>query len=209
MIRQGSDEWRALRLGRVTASRISDVLAQGRGGQPSASRSNYAAELVLERLTGRPQDNGFKSAAMDRGTDLEAQARAVYTLTTGLDLNEVDFVPHPSIEMAGCSPDALIGEAGGYEGKARNAAKHMTYLLGGSLQKAERDQIDFCLACTGRDWWDFHSFHPDFPDELQSHVRRIERDPARIVAIEREVRTFLSEVDDLHAKIRAKAERHG
>ena len=103
---QGTDEWRLARLGKVTASNIAAVMAEGRSGKPSATRANYIAQLVSERLTGTPYET-FTSAAMAHGTETEDQARAVYTMNTGLSVVQVGFVQHPRIQFAGASPDGL------------------------------------------------------------------------------------------------------
>ena len=192
---QGSPEWHEARRGKVTASQIEAVMAKGRSGQPSATRANYMADLIIERLTGRVQD-GFKSWDMERGNEVEPQARAVYSLNTGNKIEEVGFVDHPSIPNCGASPDGLIGLDGGLELKCPKAATHIKFIETGKIERGYRLQIQWNMACTGRDWWDYTTFHPDFPDELQCWIQRVERDDLEIVAIEREVRLFQSEMED-------------
>lgn len=116
---QGSDEWHAARLGKVTASKVADVMAQGRGGKPSATRANYLAQLVSERLTGTPYD-GFQSDAMERGKEVEADARNAYSFMYDVDVVEVDFVEHPRIAGTGASPDGLSASS-------RVSAAHPSY----------------------------------------------------------------------------------
>lgn len=209
-IEQGSDEWLAVRLGKVTASRVCEVLAKGKGGAPSASRANYLAELVVERLTGKPIPETFQSQAMQRGKETEQQAIDAYTFERGLPVARVGFVAHPRIAMSGASPDLLVGDDGGAEFKCPNTATHLDSLRGGSIPKVYRDQILWNLACTGRQWWDFVSFDPRLPRDLSLHIVHIERNEDAIAAVETEVAAFLREVDravDTLEEIRAARRR--
>ncbi|OTJ91509.1 lambda exonuclease family protein, partial [Pseudomonas aeruginosa] len=108
MIEQRSDEWFAQRLGRVTASKVKDVMAKGRSGAPSATRQNYMMQLLCERLTGK-REEGFTSAAMQRGTDLEPIARSAYEFNAGVRTIETGLIIHPRIHGFGASPDGLAG----------------------------------------------------------------------------------------------------
>lgn len=203
MMEQRSQEWIDARLGKVTASRISDVMAQGRGGKPSATRANYRAELVVERLTGVPKE-GFSNAAMAWGTETEPQARATFTLTTGLSVDEVGFIPHPSIDMTGASPDGLIGKTGLIEIKCPNSATHIATLRGADIDDKYMKQMQWQMVCTGREWCDFVSFDPRLPDEMQLHIRRVDADRAMIETIETAVREFLAEVEEELADLRTR-----
>lgn len=198
---QRSPEWFADRCGKVTASRIADIMAVPRGAG-SSSRSNYIAQLVAERLTGQPAPS-YRNAAMEHGIETEDQALAFYTLETGRSVCEVGFIPHPTIIGAGASPDGLVGDDGLVEAKCPQTATHIATLRGGAIPDKYVRQMQFQMACTGRAWCDFVSFDPRLPDDLQLHVRRVERDPAMIEAIEAAVRTALAEVeatiDDLNA----------
>ena len=200
---QGTQEWHEARLGRVTASRISDVMATGRGGAPSSTRANYRADLVVERLTGVVRE-GFTNSAMAWGTDTEPQARATYTLTTGLSVNQVGFVPHPTIDWAGASPDGLIGDRGLIEIKCPNSSTHIATLRGAPIDPKYFKQMQFQMSCTGRDWCDFVSFDPRLPDEMQIHIRRVEADREAIAEIETAVRSFLGEVEEEITDLRRK-----
>ena len=191
---QRSDGWYAARLGCVTASKVHDVVARQKNGKYYAERANYLAEVVLERLTGQPT-SGFTSAAMQHGIDTEPQARAAYSFMHDADVDEVGFVPHPTIEWAGASPDGLVGDDGMLEMKCPQAAGHLALLLGGDIDLRYASQMQFQMACAGRLWCDFASFNPSFPPHLQLHVRRIKRDDELIATMEDEVRTFLIEVD--------------
>src|SRR5689334_1396302 len=130
MIQQGTPEWHAQRLGKVTASRLSDALAKTKNGW-GASRANYMAQLAAERLTGQPQES-FTNAAMQWGVDTEPHARAAYEFHTDATVEPVGFVDHPVIEMTGASPDGLVGADGLVEIKCPNTATHIETLLGSS-----------------------------------------------------------------------------
>ncbi|MGC4233310.1 MAG: YqaJ viral recombinase family protein [Niabella sp.] len=207
-MQQGTQEWHQARLGRVTASRISDVMARGQGGKPSAVRANYMAELIAERLTGEPTAT-FTSKAMEHGTETEDQARAVYTMTTGNAVKEVGFLPHPRIAMSGASPDGLIGDRRGLEIKCPNTATHIATLRGGAIKREYLLQMQWGMACTGREAWEFVSFDPRLPDALQLHVRPIEIDATQIFEIEAEVETFLAELDETLADLRDRYMKEG
>ena len=198
---QGSEDWHAIRCGKATASRISDVLAKGAG----KVRASYLTELAVERLTGKPTV-GYKSAAMQRGNDLEPQARAAYEFLRREKVELVGFVHHPRIAMSGASPDGRVGARGHVQIKCPEAAAHFDYLEGGTLPKAYRDQVQWEMACDGRDWCDFVSFNPDFPAGMDLHVRRIARDDVEIATMEAEVERFLAE---LAAKVEALHARYG
>ena len=198
---QGSPEWVAIRLGKATGSRISDVLAQGKSGAPSASRANYRAQLVAERLTNVLVE-GFTSEAMERGKEVEADARRAYTFRTGNKVLEACFALHPTIDMSGASPDGLIGDDGVVEFKCPNTATHIDTLRGGIIPKTYRDQILWEMACTGRKWCDFVSFDPRLPESMALHIRRVELDAERLAEVEAEVRKFLDEVDEAVADLR-------
>lgn len=190
---QRTEEWFQARLGRVTASRIADVMAKLRSGEPAAGRTNYAAQLIAERLTGQPTE-GFTNAAMQWGTDTEPQARAMYSLIEGQEVEEVGFIPHPTL-FAGASPDGLVGAEGLVEIKCPNTATHIARLRGAPIDGKYLKQMHFQMACTGRKWCDFVSFDPRMPDHMQIDVERVMRDQAAIDEIETEIAAFLAEVD--------------
>lgn len=198
---QRTEEWFEARLGCVTASKVSDVLARTKTG-PAATRANYMAALVLERITGQ-RESSFQNAAMQRGVDLEPQARALYSLQQAQPVVECGFILHPSIEWAGASPDGLVGDEGLVEIKVPNSSTHLATLTGGEIDKRYMDQMQWQLTCTGRQWCDFISFDDRFPDEMQMHIRRIERDNERIAHMEAEVTKFLDEVAATVAQLEA------
>lgn len=201
MIEQRSDEWYQVRLGKATASRISDIIARTKSGW-GASRENYKAQLIAERLTGRPQDS-YVNAAMQHGIDTEAEARLAYSFRHDVDVMEVGFVDHPSIGMAGASPDGLVGADGLVELKCPTVATHIAALLGQAVPSKYLTQMQWQMACTGRQWCDFASYDPRLPETMRLHVVRIERDDAEIASLEGYVIDFLGEIDETVGKLRA------
>jgi putative phage-type endonuclease len=194
MMDQGSESWFQVRIGKVTASRVADVIAKTKTGY-SASRDNYMAQLICERLTGLKGES-FTNAAMQHGTDTEPLARAAYEALQDVLVDEVGFVPHPTIEMAGASPDGLVGEDGLLEIKCPNTATHIETLISKVVPGKYNTQMQFQMACTGRQWCDFVSFDNRLPDELQLFVRRVPRDEVFIRLIEAEIVQFIAELDD-------------
>lgn len=190
---QGSADWFAIRCGKVTASRVADVIAKTKSG-PSALRANYAAQLIAERLTGTVVES-YSNAAMQWGTDNEPDARLAYEFRTDAEVVQVAFVEHPTIAMTGASPDGLVGADGLVEIKCPNTATHIETLLGQSITSKYETQMLWQMACTGRQWCDFASFDPRLPEEMRLFVRRLPRDDARIAELEAEVTAFLSEID--------------
>jgi putative phage-type endonuclease len=198
---QGSEGWFQQRLGLVTASRLSDVMAKTKTGY-GASRANYMAELICERLTGTRQ-NGFTSAAMEWGTATEPQARAAYEFYHDVTVDEAGFVQHPEIAESGASPDGFVGEDGLLEIKCCNTSTHIDILLSGSVPAKYLPQMYWQMACTGRQWCDFVSYDPRLPENLRYFRRRVERDDSAIADMEAEVRKFLAELDDKLEKLNA------
>lgn len=203
-IEQGSPEWKALRCGRVTASKVADVIAKNRDGKtPAASRANYKAALVLERMTGDVQDI-FQTPAMLWGIENEAAACDAYAEQNLVGLTQIGFVEHPTIAMAGASPDRLVGPDGLVEAKCPQPAAHLETLLSKTVPAKYRTQILWQLACMPeRKWCDFISYHPSFPEPMRLFTQRIERDDAAIAELEEEVRKFIAEVDETEAQLRA------
>jgi len=193
MMEQGTDEWFAARIGKVTASRVADVLAKTKTGY-SATRDNYMAQLVCERLTGEKGES-FTNAAMQHGTDTEPLARAAYEALHDVLVDEVGFIPHPSIIMAGASPDGLVGDDGLLEIKAPQTATHIETLLSQTVPGKYNTQMQFQMACTNRSWCDFVSFDNRLPSELQLFVKRVPRDNMYIRLMEEEIVKFLNELD--------------
>jgi len=194
MIVQGTDEWFAARIGKVTASRVADVIAKTKTGY-SSSRDNYMAQLICERLTNQKGES-FTNAAMQHGTETEPLARAAYEALKDVLVDEVGFIPHPKILMAGASPDGFIGDNGLLEIKCPNTATHIDTLLSETVPGKYNTQMQFQMACTDREWCDFVSFDNRLPTELQLFVKRVPRDNVFIRLIEGEIVQFIAELDD-------------
>lgn len=197
---QGSPEWLEARAGKVTASRIADVVAKIKTGE-AAARRDYKSQIVAEILTGIPQESGFINAEMQWGLEQEPAARAAYEALTGDLVEQVGLVIHPKIERAAASPDGLAGE-GLLEIKCPKTATHVQYLLLDVVPKDYHPQMLWQMACTGAPWCDFVSYDPRLPADVQFFRARFMRDDARIKEIEAEVVSFLSEVDALIARLR-------
>ena len=198
---QRTEEWFSARLGKVTASRVADVLAKIKSGE-SASRKNYKMELVVQRLTGKAGES-FTNAAMEWGTEQEPFARMAYEAHTSTFVKEEGFVDHPTIEGFGCSPDGIVGE-GLIEIKCPNTANHIETVLENKAPSKYIPQMQCQMACTGAKWCDFVSFDPRVPEDLQLLVVRVERDQEYIDSMEVEVKQFLSEVLDLFNQLKAR-----
>lgn len=190
---QRTDEWFAARLGKATASRVADIVARTKSGY-STSRANYAAQLVCERMTGTKADT-FTNAAMQWGVDTEEAARAAYSFMHDVDVEDVGFVDHPAVSFSGASPDGLVGDEGMIETKCPISATHIDTLLNDTVADKYVVQMQWQMACTGRQWCDFVSYDPRLPEEMRLYVRRFPRDAERISELEREVAAFLKEVD--------------
>jgi putative phage-type endonuclease len=187
---QRTDDWMAARCGKVTASRVADVIAKTKSG-PSASRANYLAQLVCERLTGE-----VESSAMQHGIDTEEEARIAYCFRHDVDVAEVGFIDHPTVKMSGASPDGLIGDLGMIEIKCPNTSTHIETLLSGTVPAKHITQMMWQMASTGRGWCDFASYDPRVPEAMRLFVKRVHRDDTMISDLEREVSGFLGEVED-------------
>lgn len=190
MIEQGSQEWLALRAGKVTASKAADVMS----AITTAGYRNYLADLVVERLTGNKTES-FTNASMQWGVDQEPLARAEYEVKTGNFVDQIAFVDHPTIVNFGCSPDGLVGDDGLIEIKCPNTATHIDYVMQDKVPTKYIPQIQCQLAVTGRKWCDFVSFDPRLPDGLQILIVRLDRDDEYIEKLEARVVKFLDEVN--------------
>ena len=206
MIEQRTDEWFQQRLGKVTASRISDVIAKTKTGV-STSRQNYLVQLVSERLTGKKGDSFVNQAMLD-GIEREGAARAIYMLNRDVSVTEVGFFDHPVIKNSGASPDGAVNaeEEGKYAGlieiKCPIETTHTNTLMSKSVPSKYIPQMQWQLACTGAKWVDFVSYNPNFPEELQLFVARVDRDDTYIGELEAEVIKFLDEVEQTIIKLK-------
>jgi putative phage-type endonuclease len=199
---QGTGAWLAARVGCITASRMADLMARTKSGR-GASRANLAAELLCERLTGQPAER-FTNAAMAWGTAQEPFAREAYSERTGRDVYEVGFIPHPEIARAGASPDGYVGEDGLVEIKAPNTATHLDTLLSGSIAERYLLQMQFQMACAGREWCDFCSYDPRVSPSMQLFIQRVHRNHSLILELESEVVALDREIEARIAALRAR-----
>ena len=199
-IEQGTEAWHQLRLGKITASRIADVIAQIKSGE-AASRADYRIELVSERLSGKPSE-GFTNAHMERGIELEPFARAWYEVERGEFVKQVPFVDHPTIKNSGASPDGIVGE-GLIEIKCPMQKTHVNYLLEDRVPAKYMPQMAWQMACTQSKWVDFVSYCPEMPANAQMFIKRYERDDAYIAELESKVIEFDQEVEQVVARLRA------
>jgi putative phage-type endonuclease len=208
MIEQRTEEWFQQRLGKVTASRISDVIAKTKTGV-STSRQNYLIQLVSERLTGKKGDSFVNQAMLD-GIEREGAARELYERTRGVSVTEVGFFDHPTIAMSGASPDGAVNaeEDGKYAGlieiKCPIETTHTNTLMSKEVPSKYKSQIQWQMASVSPNvkWVDFISFNPNFPDTMQLFVARVERDNDYIAELEAEVVKFLEEVDQTILKLK-------
>lgn len=191
---QRTEQWFLDRLGNATASKFHDICSNGRYGE-SAKRKAYKYQLITERLTGNPTES-FTSKAMQHGTDNEDSAILAYEFKTGYLTEESGFIPHPEYPDAGASPDRLVGLDGGVEVKCPDTATHVETLVKKEIPSIYREQMLGGMWVTGRKWWDFVSYDPRLPEELQLVIIRLERNEDEIKELESKIVAFLEEVDE-------------
>ena len=197
---QRTDKWHMDRLGKVTASRISDVVGKTKAGNPTAARESYMWQLVRERVTGIPAE--FRvNAAMQWGIDNEEDARIFYETFYGRQVVQVGFIDHPRIEMSGASPDGEVDGAGLVEFKCMETVNHLKAIHNREMPEYYTDQCQWQMAVTGRDWCDLTIYDPRVPDSLQLRRFRVLRDEKRIASLEQEVQLFNQEIDAVISKI--------
>jgi putative phage-type endonuclease len=186
---QLSEEWFAYKAGKVSASHIAEVMAKGQG----ITRNKYMVRLILERISGLPTET-YQSSSMAWGTATEPLARSAYEFYRDVEVKQIGFCDHPSIEFAGSSPDGWVGDDGGIEIKCPDSSTHLETLLGKNIDSGYIKQIQFNMACSGREWFDFISFDPRFPERYKLFVKRVERDDVMIKDIEEAVVLFNTEL---------------
>ncbi len=188
---QGSDEWFAVRLGKVTASNMSCVLAKGRDGGKSKGRAGYMLRLAAERLTGCPQES-YSNANMERGTETEDAARIHYEAIQGVTVEQVGFIELDG-ETVGISPDGLIGDDGMIEIKCPLTTTHIEYIMADKFPTTYKAQVQSQLWVAEREWCDFISFDPRMKSNKMFKVR-VYRDPDYILDMSAKTKTFLEEL---------------
>ena len=198
---QQSKEWFDAKRGITSASHISDIMAKGRGGKPSTTRRNYMTKLLIERLTGETEES-YTNAAMANGTDQEPYARAAYEAEYGVDVEQVGFILHPTIEKFGASPDGHVSADGSLEIKCPSNGVHLDYYRARIVPRDYILQMHGQMMCTERTWCDWVSYAKAFPVHMRLIVIRVERDEALCVEITREVKIFNIELDLLEKEMR-------
>lgn len=204
---QGTPEWFDVKRGKVGASKINDIMAKLKNGQPGAGRKNFAARLVCERLTGTTEET-FSNSAMQWGVEQEANARSVYEFHNDVVVDQVGFIDHPTVEFAGMSPDGMVGEDGLLEIKCPNTSTHIDYLLKGVMPSEYVNQVQWQMACSGRLWCDFVSYDPRMPFDLQMFIIRVGRDNEKIAEIEKEVVKLNQEVSETIEQLKGLSQCH-
>ena len=193
---QGTEEWKALRLGVVTGSGFDEILTPATL-KPSKAADAYLARLVAETLIGAPVDE-MSSAWMERGTEMEPRARVWYEITRDVAVEQVGFITRDDGRV-GVSPDGLVGDDGGLELKVPAANTHVAYALNpGALTAKYRGQVQAALYDTGRKWWDIASYNPS----IDSVVERVTPDPAYLAALVPALDAFLARLDAALARLR-------
>jgi putative phage-type endonuclease len=200
---QGTAQWLEVRRGRITASRIVDVLNQLKRGGEGADRRNYRIELISERLSGRSEPH-YVSPEMDWGSEYEPFARSAYEIAQEVIVDTAGFILHPTFDFAGSSPDGLVGDDGLIEIKCPKTTTHTEWLMAGQVPEEHQEQMLWNMVCCERQWCDFISFDPRMPDGLKIFIVRMERDDARILDIEHEVQRFQDEVEHYASDLRKK-----
>lgn len=200
---QGTAEWLDVKRGKISASRIAEVLDFLKKGGEGASRRNYRQELIAERLTGRSEDH-YVSPEMAWGSEFEPIARSAYEIATGEMVDTVGFILHTGFDFAGASPDGLVGNDGGIEIKCPKTTTHLKWLQVGTVPEEHQAQCLWNMACAERQWWDFLSFDPRLPEGLRSFIVRMERDERRIGEIEDQVALFHEEVEAACSALRTR-----
>lgn len=199
-VEQGSPEWLAIRAGKVTGSKAADLFAKTRSGDEGAARRDYRIQLVTERLTGLPTEQGYVSPEMRWGTEHEAEARAAYEAATESFVTCVGFAIHPENDEVGCSPDGLVewdginSPEGIVQFKCPKSATHVGYIKAGKVPADYLWQMTLEMICTGAKWCDFVSFDPRFPKRMQLFVARYHRDEERVKTLMDAASEFLKEV---------------
>lgn len=199
MSQQRTPEWFAERAGCATASSFSDILAKVKTGE-AAVRRKYRMKLLTERLTGISVQ-GYTNAAMQWGIETEPQAREAYEMLTGEIVEEVGFIRHPAVAWCGASPDGLVGDDGLLEIKCPESTTHLEWLDASRAPPEHVPQIQGQMWVTGRQWVDFLSFDPRFPEHLQCFLIRVLRDDAYIAMLQAEVEKFLAEVEKRYTEL--------
>ncbi len=198
-IEQGSEEWLALRAGKITASRFSDVMAKGRGNAPSKTRESYIKQLAAEIITGQPEES-YSNKYMEWGNECEPQARSMYEFKHDCDVEQVAFIERD--EMVGVSPDGLIGDNGLIEIKCPKTTTQIDYYLKGDFPSTYKAQVQGQLWVSEREWCDFVSFDPRINGSASYFEVRVHRDEEYISELNKQIRFFVNELNELLERLK-------
>ena len=201
---QRSEEWFLARCGSLGGSKIKDALARlKKSGERMQVAVDLQWELAAERITGVPAK---RVNALWWGKEHEDEARRNYAFLTNLEVVKVAILHHPMIANAHASPDSLVGDEGGLEIKCPTSSVHLQTLLADAVPEEHLPQIQWNMACAGkaRRWWDFVSYDPRFPPEMQYFQHRVMRDDAMIETLEVQGGAFIEEVDHIIAEAHEK-----
>ena len=206
---QGSESWFKARMGKITASKLSDLMKKTKYGE-STYKTRLRMELAIERITGKSASPNFMNQAMHDGVEREPDARTLFEAMTGKEVALCGSFDHPEIVNTSASPDGLIrGENAVLEIKCPTHVTHAKNLLSETMPKNYEYQVQWQMACTESDYAYFASYHPDFPPELRLKVVKVLRDNIMILEIEDAVRQFDIEVEDLITKIKKGGNKDG
>jgi putative phage-type endonuclease len=206
---QGSDEWFAVRLGKITASRLNDLMKKTKYGE-STYKTRLRMELAIERITGKPSGDTFMNKAMHDGIEREPDARKLFEAVTGKEVALCGSFDHEDVVNTSASPDGLLrGENAVLEIKCPTHVTHAKNLMAKGMDSRYINQIQWQMACTESTHGYFASYHPDFPPELRLKYVRVERDDEIINALEKAVRDFDVEIEDLVTKIKDGGNKDG
>lgn len=187
---QGSEDWFSCRAGIPTASKFATVMAKGEG----KTRSKYMRQLAGEILTGSPMES-FSNVHMDRGKEMEDEARETYAFIHDADIRRVGFIRNGK---KGASPDSLVGKEGGLEIKTALPDIQIERLLSGALPTEHKAQVQGNIWLAERDWWDFVSYWPGLP----LLTVRVFRDDIYIKNLSGEIDRFNDELEAMVEAIR-------
>ncbi len=190
---QGAPEWFSARCGIPTASNFDKIITTE--GKSSKQRQKYLFQLAGEMVSGKPEET-YQNSAMQRGNELEAEAREFYSFTAGEEVVQVGLCLSDEI-MAGASPDGMVGEKGLLEIKCPTIAVHVGYLLKNELPIEYFQQVQGQLFVIGRDWCDFMSYYPG----IKPLIFRVKRDEEFIKLLRIELSVFCQELEETIKRI--------
>ncbi|WP_273782699.1 lambda exonuclease family protein [Bartonella sp. ML69XJBT] len=206
-MQQRTAEWFQARLGKVTASNIYNILSKTAKGTPTSKYEDYKIKLMTERLTGEISQS-YITPAMQWGIEHEEEALKEYAFIYDTQITQCGFIQHPTIQMAGASPDGLIDKDGLIEIKCPQSSNHLRFFMDNEIKPEYLAQMQFQMACTGRKWCDFISYDPRFTGNsslFRMKIKRIHRDDKQIEQINQAVESFLAEIEQEIQRISTKA----